>query len=467
MTIREFTENNRENIIDDIKTLVGIRSVKGEPAAGAPFGEQVKMAQLAAMRMCEREGFEIIDADGMIATAHYGPKDKFIGVFSHMDIVPEGDGWDTPPFECAQRDGFLVGRGVGDDKGPFVMNLYAAKYLKENFTDLKYGVQLIIGVDEETGMSDAEYYVKNFPQPVFAYTPDSDFPVCHGEKGIFEGDLVSGDLGKSSILEMSGGVASNVVPDHAEALISLAEKDKLFEAAEGNSGVKLTGTDRGIKVEAFGVSAHAGTPFKGVNAVLVLLTFLAKAMVLNERESDAADFICSVARDIYGRSLGIDCDDGKFTPLTIIAGTIKKEGAVWSMNVNSRYPTAIAPDVIEKKIKTAAENAGFEIGKYKNMPPFYLEPDLPAVRTLCEIYNELTGNSAKPYVMSGGTYARKLKNAVAFGPDFPEKKYPEWVGTAHMKNEAINIEDTLLAVEIYANVLLRLQDEELEIQEGK
>ncbi len=458
MTIREFLDKNRKNIIEDIKALVNIKSVKGDPVPGAPFGEGVRKVQLKAMELCRREGLAVHDADGMISFAHFGSEDKFLGFIAHMDVVPEGDGWDTPPYECTERDGFLVGRGVGDNKASFVFGLYAIKYLKEMKIPLNYGIRLIMGTDEESGMSDVEYYVKHFQEPVFTITPDSDFPVCHGEKGIFEGDLISGELGESHVLNLYGGVASNVVPDRAIAIVAASEEAKLQAVAAKNQGISLSKTGEGIKVEATGVSAHAGTPFKGISAIHVLVSFLKDSGILNEKEIGAADFILSITKDFYGKPLGIDCDDKKFVPLTIISGMIKKEKGAWTANINIRYPTAITPDELESKINAAAKAAGFTVGEARNMPPFYLEPDLPAIQLLSNIYNTLTKSDEKPYVMSGGTYSRKLKNAVAFGPDFPNTKYPAWVGSAHMKNEAINIDDSMLAAEIYTDVLMRLQE---------
>ena len=457
MTIKEFVQSNRKHILADIKALADIKSVKGPPEPGAPYGAGVREVQLKAMELCEREGFDVTDADGLVSFAHHGPDDRFIGVFAHLDVVPEGDGWHTPPYDCEEREGYLVARGVADNKGPFVMSLYAAKYLKEHCLPLTYGIRLIMGLDEESGMTDAEYYVENFKSPVFTYTPDSDFPVCHGEKGIYESDLVSAPLGVSRVLKLSGGVASNVVPDHAAAVLELSCKEGLEAASSGKENVKLTETADGITAEAFGVSAHAGTPYDGVSAIHALLQLLMEAGTLNDKESGAAAFLCSVSGDISGKPLGIDCDDGKFTPLTIIAGKIEKTGEEWAMNVNVRYPTAISPEKLEQSIADAAGAAGFKVEGTRNMPPYYLDPELPAIKLLNGIYNELTGSDEKPYVMSGGTYARKLENAVAFGPDFPNREHPSWVGTAHMKDEALSIDDIMLSTEIYAEVLTRLQ----------
>ena len=458
MEIKDFLQKNKQNIIDDISDIISYRSVKSDPLPSAPFGQEIRDVQLKAIDLCRREGFDTTDADGMISFADYGPMEQFIGVFSHLDVVPEGDGWDTPAYTCTEREGFLVGRGVGDNKGPFIMSLYALKYIKENNIPLKYGIRLLIGVDEESGMTDAEYYVDNYPQPVFTFTPDSDFPVCHGEKGIYQIDFVSSPLGSSNLISMDGGLASNVVPDYASAILIPALYNHLLESAKDNENIKVAIADEGVIVEAIGITAHAGTPFKGVNAIYVLLTFLIESGVLTESEKNAATFICSIAKDVYGRGVGIECDDKIFVPLTVVVGIATKEKDVFKFNINIRYPTAVTAEELRSKLEKAANENGFTIESSKSMPPFYLDPKLPAIQMLSNIYAELSKKDPTPYVMSGGTYARKIKNAVAFGPDFKDSNYPDWVGAAHMKNEGLNIEDMLLAIEIYTEVLIRLQE---------
>ena len=38
------------------------------------------------------------------------------------------------------------------------------------------------------------YYAEHYPQPAFCFTPDAEFPVCNGEKGGFNGEIVSPPL---------------------------------------------------------------------------------------------------------------------------------------------------------------------------------------------------------------------------------------------------------------------------------
>lgn len=70
-----------------------------------------------------------------------------------------------------------------------------------------------------------------------------------------------------------------------------------------------------------------------------------------------------------------------------------------------------------------------------------------------EVYQEYTGDMREPITIGGGTYARGLKKAVAFGPLLPGR--PE---LAHQKDEYIEIDDLLLITRIYASAILELAD---------
>jgi len=455
----QYIQANRENILRDIASIVAVRSVRDEALEGAPYGAGVNAARDLAMQMCRDAGFdEVVTFDDRIAYAHYGDTERFLGVIAHVDVVPEGSGWFEDPFTLSFKDGYMVGRGVGDDKGPFILALWAMKYLIENKVPLNYGLRLFIGLDEEQGMSDLLYYVANGGKiPLFSFTPDAGFPVCHGEKGLYGADIVSGEITQGNLINLAGGVAHNVVPDYAAAELPLSLLDTLGEAAKSRADITLTAKKDSVVVVAKGVSAHASVPEDGVNANLVLLRYLLSAGALGKEESEAAEFLCECLEKTDGSQFGIDCDDGLFTPLTIIGGVIAKRGNELWLNVDSRYPTNIDGDVITANIRKVCEKRGFRVENAEASKPFYIKPDSPAIRLLCDTWNAYSGREDKPFVISGGTYARYMPNAVSFGIEREDVKNPDWVGGPHMKNEAVNIDLAMMSCEIFIEVLTGLQ----------
>ncbi|MBQ8994738.1 MAG: Sapep family Mn(2+)-dependent dipeptidase [Oscillospiraceae bacterium] len=460
-TVKEFVAENKEALIRDIGRLVAINSVKTEPVEGAPYGEGVRKVELEAMEIAKELGFTTVhDCEGRMAYAHVGPEDKFLGIIGHADVVPVTEGWFRDPFEMFEKEGYLVGRGTGDDKGPLLAAMYACKYLMENDIPLRYGLRVLIGCDEECGMSDIEYYLANYPEPVFTFTPDAGFPVGHGEKGIYEADLVS-DPVDGKIVSLFGGLASNVVPDKCTVVLKEVCADCLRKAVGESDRYEISEKDGLVTVVAHGVAAHAGMPFESVNANGLIADLLLKADVLESEEKKAVEFMSRVMENVFGTFEGIDGEDGCFAPTTLICGMVRKqEDGSFLVNVNSRYNTSITAEDIEKKVSATAEEWGYHVANCDNSGPFYMEPDHPAVKLMCDIYNEVTGEDEKPFVMSGGTYARHMHNAVSFGCEKPSEKAPDWVGGCHMTNEGLSIETLMQAFEIYIETLIRLQDVE-------
>jgi len=459
-TAREFAEQNRENLLRDLKRLVDINSIKAAPAENAPYGPGVRAAEDMAFVIAKELGFEkTYDCEGYMGYAHTGSEDKFLGVIGHLDVVPVGDDWDSDPFCMFEKDGYVMGRGTGDDKGPLLAAMYACKYLFDNKIPLRYGIRVLLGCDEECGMSDLDYYLAHYKEPVFAFTPDAGFPVGHGEKGIYSADIVSAPLKDGRILAIKGGMASNVVSDNCTAVLDASFADALTKAAEGKDEYEISVSEGKVTVTAKGRAAHAGNPWGSTNANLLVLELLISSGVLEGEEKKAAEFLCGIMNDLGGGFLGIAGEDGRFEKNSIIGGIVSlTEDGRLCLNVNSRYNTSIPAADIEKNIADTAAANGFEVLNVGNSGPFYLDPESPAVKLMCDIFNSVAGRDDKPFVMSGGTYARKMHNAVSFGCGFPGHEDPEWVGSAHMKNEGQSIDVLVKAVEIYAETLMKLQE---------
>ena len=132
---------------------IAIPSVEGTPAPGAPFGSAVAQALEHILGLGAQMGFCVKNHDGYVGTIEWG-EGEVLGILSHVDVVPPGDlsAWNSDPFTLTEKDGFLQGRGVADDKGPLLSCLYGMYALKQMGFVPKKQVRVIIGTNEETGL---------------------------------------------------------------------------------------------------------------------------------------------------------------------------------------------------------------------------------------------------------------------------------------------------------------------------
>ena len=82
-----------------------------------------------ALEIARGMGLAAENCEGMIGYAQLGEGgrgcDRYLATITHLDVVPVGEGWKEDPFTMREREGWIIGRGVMDDKGPSVLCLYA------------------------------------------------------------------------------------------------------------------------------------------------------------------------------------------------------------------------------------------------------------------------------------------------------------------------------------------------------
>ena len=449
-------ETNRDNILRDISRLVAIPSVEGTPEPGAPFGAGPRAALDKALEIAGELGLATHNAEGYIGWAQTAPiaeGQKFLATITHTDVVPVGNGWDADPYTVRVRDGWLLGRGVADDKGPSILCLYALKYLKDSGAALRYPVRALLGTNEETGMADVDYYEKHFPMPAFCFTPDAEFPVCNGEKGGFGGVIASPRLTDPVILAFEGGVAVNAVPDRAWCQVSVGQDAlKQTENVTFEAGGKGTTIIRG-----WGKSGHAAMPQGTVNAIALIVNCLLESGVCTPAETAYLKVLQTLHAATDGSALGIAADDGFFDPLTIVGGTIRMEDGVLRQSFDCRFPTNTNEKTMTAVMETVCGDAAV-LEQLHSRPPFYISADHPAIQALIATYNDVTGEGKGPFTMGGGTYARHFPLAVSFGPEHTDLALPDFAGPMHGANEGAPFEKLLEALKIYILALLRLQE---------
>ncbi len=450
-----FIARNKEAFLADLGALVAVNSVEGAPQPGAPFGPGPKHALDTALEIAGRMGLAVHDCEGYLGYADVpGVSERQIATIAHLDVVPEGNGWTGSAFRLARREGYLLGRGVCDDKGPAVMTLYAAKFFKERGETLPYTLRVLLGLNEESGMRDVDYYLEHNPQPAFCITPDAEFPVCYGEKGGYSGWLVSAPL-NGRIADFSGGVARNVVPDRASALVRAD-----IAGLHGTDAVKIAPEGEGlVRVSGFGKGGHAAMPAGTVNAIALVADYLLDNGLCDADERRALAMLRTLHASTDGSSVGIAARDEIFDPLTCVGGVVKLENGRLYQSVDIRYPTSIDGNTLRGALSRLAEEAGGRFEPGGALAPDYLDPDPPAIHPRVRTYNEVTGKEARPFTMGGGTYARHFENAVSFGIEEPGEAAPAWVGPMHGPNEGVReglIWDSLKIYILAIDRLMRL-----------
>ena len=445
--VAHFVEENKENVLRDIGRLVAIDSVMGEEKPGMPFGEGPAQALKLGLEIAGELGLEAHNCEDRMGYAQVGQGTDYLATITHLDVVPSV-GWAEDPFTLRRREGYIIGRGVMDDKGPSVLCLYALKYLKDSGMPLRYPVRALLGLNEENHMADLDYYLANYKAPLFCFSPDANFPLCNGEKGIFHGKVVSW-LPMKRVKDIRGGVAANVIPDLAEAWV---------EAEKLSSTERVTAQREGDcwHLTARGIGGHASAPEGTVNAIGVLVDYILEQGILSGAEEDFFYGLQRLHSDPYGANLGLDTEDMIFTPLTIVGGVIGMEEGHVFQTVDCRYPTTSSgQDIVAQLTGNWGELA--QVHVLSDDKPFYMALDNPAVQVCVDTYNAVTGEQAQPYTIGGGTYARHFPNAVSFGPEHLERPAPDFAGPIHGVDEAANIDWLMEALQIYILALIELE----------
>ena len=459
-----YLETEWEGVVADLASLVRIPSIEDLAAArpGAPFGPKTREALDQVLAIAARMGLSVHDCEGYLGYGDLpGVRDAQIGIIAHVDVVPAGPGWTVEPFDVTRRDGYLLGRGVVDDKGPLVIALHALHFWQRKLAReggrFPYTVRFLFGANEETNMKDVAYYQAHYENPAFLFTPDAEFPVCYGEAGICSGTLVSDAFEGGEICAFEGGVAVNAVAGEAFAVVR-----SQVESLPTAERISLTSAGEGlVHIEAHGKSAHASTPEQGINALGLLADYLLNAGIGTPQERAFLELLQRLLAHTDGSGLGIACSDEHFGALTAVGGKAWIEDGRIHQTIDVRYPTSITSAEIAQKVAAIAARAGASFTLAHDKTPFLLGADSPAVQALLAAYNEVTGENAQAFTMKGGTYARMFPVAASFGPEKPWEKDPDWVGSMHGPDEGVSEELLKQAFRIYAATLPKLMSLDL------
>lgn len=134
---REKVAQYEDKIIEDLTGLLNIRSVRDDSLADEahPVGPGPREALDYMYKLAQRDGFNTHDVDHIAGRIEAGKGEKVFGILGHVDVVPEGSGWDTDPFNATVTEDRIIARGTLDDKGPTIAAYYAVKILEDMQVD--------------------------------------------------------------------------------------------------------------------------------------------------------------------------------------------------------------------------------------------------------------------------------------------------------------------------------------------
>lgn len=462
MNIDKKINELREELLCETQQILKIKGVE-EAAAGtnAPFGEGVKNTLEYALQLSEKMGFKTRNLDGYVGYAEFGEGEEYIAVLGHLDVVPEGDGWTYPPYGAEIHDGKLYARGAIDDKGPIMAALFGLKAIKELRLPLTHRVRIIFGTNEETSCNDMEYYLKKEKPALMGFTPDADYPIIYAEKGLTCFDIIKSlseeNDSEERILSIEGGRRVNMVPDYCEAILVTNRTHEIEKMAEEFSitkgyDIRTNTLNDNLCIKSYGKSAHGSTPEQGKNAILQLFSFIES---INMKPSDLLGFIkfCNkyIGMDPYGELFGCGLEDEPSGKLSFNTGIVKLFDNKIVLSLNLRYPVTYTAEDMMGPFNQRIEGTGITVENFENENPLYVPKEHILIQKLQKVYQEQTGQEGEPIAIGGGTYAKTMKNIVAFGPLFPGQ--PE---LAHQADEFIEVEDLILNAKIYAHAIYEL-----------
>ena len=173
----DYLEQNFENFLEDLKTLVRIPSVS---FPGFPEETVVQSAEAVAQLLKTRglENVQILRVPG----AHpyvYGERLRAPGkptllLYAHHDVQPPGrtELWRTPPFEPTRAMGpggdRLFGRGAADDKAGVIVHTSAIAAYLQTVGELPLNVKVVIEGEEEVGSSHLPQFLSQYQEKLSA-----------------------------------------------------------------------------------------------------------------------------------------------------------------------------------------------------------------------------------------------------------------------------------------------------------
>ena len=366
--------------------LISIPSVSADPARADDVGraagwvaERIRSAGGEAELLSENGELPLVV--GEIAASKAPESAPSVLCYAHFDVQPADplELWHSPPYELAERDGWLYARGVADDKAHLLLLIEAARQLASE-GELPVNVRFLLDPEEESGgQGVVDWVVSDDRGADAAFVFDGDMAVkgtptfytalrglCYFHVRVRTGerDLHSG---------LFGGAALNAT----HALVRMLSA--LLPGADGRLPDPLRAGVAAPTEEELGswrAMEHGATVLGGVGA----------------RPADA-----SAPDDFYVRTWA----EPSLDVHGVAAGSPDIVKTVLPVEARANVSIRIAPGqrveeivpAMERLLREAAPaGADVEIELKSRAEPGLVSPDVPALRLAGEAFEHVFGN---------------------------------------------------------------------------
>jgi len=159
----QIVKKNEQSEIDCLKKLVSIPTCLNK-------NHDMKPIIALLTEEFEKRGYKVrtfptSGAPVIVAEMNRGMK-KTLLFYNHYDVQPEEplEEWKSPPYNLTFRDERLYGRGVSDNKGPLVANLFGVQAAFEAGYEPKCNIRFVIEGEEEAGSLHLGEFCKAHPE---------------------------------------------------------------------------------------------------------------------------------------------------------------------------------------------------------------------------------------------------------------------------------------------------------------
>jgi len=158
----KIVNKNEQSEIDYLKKLVGVPTCYNKDNDMKPIIAQLRDE-------FEKRGYKVqtyptSGAPVIVAELNQNKK-KTLLFYNHYDVQPEEplDEWKTPPYTLTLKEERLYGRGVSDNKGPLVANIFGVQTAIEAGYKPKCNIRFIVEGEEEAGSIHLHEFCKAHP----------------------------------------------------------------------------------------------------------------------------------------------------------------------------------------------------------------------------------------------------------------------------------------------------------------